>query len=156
MNFSVIFVLLFLVQVVELKGRGAGGGGGFKLMSFKKQPSRTAKTKQQKSATRAAAGSARGAESDVKPGSYEPQKDYGMIFTKGLSRNSYIYNDYYRTNAKSRGIVQFITSALFFRNSMKIAHEMTQYDEWDDADDQFWRLTTKAPYFENKIPGKRA
>ncbi|KAG5682597.1 hypothetical protein PVAND_011940 [Polypedilum vanderplanki] len=134
----------------ELKGRGAGGGG-FKLMSFKKQPGRIAKSKPKTASKTAAVVSS----SDVKTSNYEPQKDYGMIFNKGLSKNSYIYNDYYRIDSKSRGIMQYLTSALFFRSGIKIAHEMNQYEEWDDADDQFWRLTTKAPYFENKIPGSR-
>jgi hypothetical protein len=154
MNLSVVFVLLLLLQLVELKGRGAGGGGGgFKLVAFKKPAGRTAKTKQQQQKSRTAAASSRASESESKL--YEPQKDYGPIFTHGLSRNSYIYNDYYRTSdSKSRGILQFLTSALFFRKGLRIAGEMNQYDEWDDADDHFWRLTTKAPYFENKIPGE--
>jgi hypothetical protein len=153
MKYSIVLVLLLLlclVQLVELKGRG-GGGGGFKFMSFKKSPSRAAKTKQQKSASRGAA--ARASESDIK-NSYEPHKDYGMTFKSGLSRNSYIYNDYYRTNSNGRGMLQFLTNAFFLRKSLQLASEASQYNDWDDSDDHFWRLTTKAPYFENKIPGE--
>ena len=153
MRFSllVLLSLLLLVQLAESKGRGAGGrGGGFKLSSSKKQTSRATKAKQQPSKTSA---KTRAIDGDKK--SYEPPKDYGLTFASGLSKNSYIYNNYYRTSApNSRGIMQFLTGALFLRNGIKVTREISQYDEWDDADDQFWRLTTRAPFFENKIPGE--
>lgn len=144
---SVVFVLILLVHVAKSKGRG-GGGGGFKLSSFKKAPSRTAKAKPQKTAT------ARATDNDAKYSNRDIQKEYGTLFAKGLSKNSYIYNNNYRTQYKGSGIAQFLTKALFFRASLKLSHEMNQYDEWNEEDDSRWRSTTQAPYFENRIPGK--
>ena len=158
MRFTVVFVLLLLLEKAEFKGGRGGGGGGFKLFSFKKASSKVAKTKQ-KQISRVPA---KATENDVNNGNKYfnrdvpfTQKDYGMIFSKGLSRNSYIYNNYYRTHSKTAGIAQFLTNALFFRAGMRIGRGMNnQYDEWNDEDDRRWRMTTKAPYFENKIPGE--
>lgn len=153
MRYTVIFVLLLLLESAEFKG-GRGGGGGFKFMSFKKAPGRVAKTKQKVQAK----APAKATENDVNkyfnrdvPFS---QRDYGMIFGKGLSKNSYIYNNYYRTHSRTAGIAQFLTNALFLRTGMRLGREMSQYDEWNENDDKRWRLTTKAPYFQNKIPGE--
>jgi hypothetical protein len=156
MKFFIIFLtFLVLMRNVEMKGRGGGGGGGFKLFNFKKSSSRSAKAKS-KSVSRVAP-----AESNAN-GKYFSrdvplsQKDYGATFKHGLSQNSYIYNNYYRTHSKIPGIAQFITNALFFRAGMKIGRKIgdaSQYDEWNAEDDKRWRMTTKSPYFENKIPG---
>jgi hypothetical protein len=155
-----IFILILIValaKISESKG-GRGGGGGFKLISFKKAPGRVAKNRQRSNSRPA---SKTVIESETTAGSkYFNRdekfnvKDYGTIFTKGLSKNSYIYNNYYRTHSKSAGIVQFLTNALFFRMGLKMEHEINQYNEWNENDDRKWRMTTKAPYFENKIPGK--
>lgn len=153
MRWSVVIALILLAEVADFKGRG-GGGGGFKLFSFKKAPSRSAKTAKQKSVPRAAS---KPSESEITGSKYFnrdvplSQKDYGGVFTKGLSKNSYIYNNYYRTHSQARGIARYLTNAIFFRMGMKMS---SQYDDWNDEDDKKWRMTTKSPYFENKIPGK--
>lgn len=157
MRYIVVFVLLLVLESAEFKG-GRGGGGGFKFLTFKKAPARIAKTRQKSSSKTPI----KTTENDVNNGNkyYNrdvpfSQRDYGMIFAKGLSRNSYIYNNYYRTHSRSMGIAQFLTNALFFRAGLRLGRQMnSQYDEWNEEDDRRWRLTTKAPYFENKIPGE--
>jgi hypothetical protein len=150
-------VLIILIGEVELKG-GRGGGGGFKLFGAKKSSIKNAKFKQQKTSRTSPKVVS---ENEISKSKYFNRetpissKDYGAIFaSKGLSRNTYIYNNYYRFHSRQSGIAQFLTNALFFRSGIKIGREMSQYDEWDDDDDKHWRMTTKAPYFENKIPGE--
>lgn len=152
--------LIILIEKVELKGGRGGGGGGFgKLFGGKKSSLKNAKLKQQKAAARTPTKIV--PENEIYKSKYFNRdapissKDYGTIFaSKGLSKNSYIYNNYYRHHSRQSGIAQFLTNALFFRSGIKIGREMSQYDEWDDEDDKHWRMTTKAPFYENKIPGE--
>lgn len=151
--------LIILIEEVELKGGRGGGGGGFKLFGAKKSSIKNAKIKQQKTPSRTSPKVV--SENEISKSKYFNRdapissKDYGTIFAqKGLSSNTYIYNNYYRFHSRQSGIAQFLTNALFLRSGIKIGREMSQYDEWDDDDDKHWRMTTKAPYFENKIPGE--
>lgn len=149
-----LLVLIVLLENVKSKGGRGGGRGGFKLFGFKKS-----KAKQQKTAMRAPAAPTNEISKNNKYFNRESpitSKDYGAIFaSRGLSSNSYIYNNYYRTHSRQAGIAQFLTNALFLRAGMRIGGlQMSQYDEWNEDDDKRWRMTTKAPYFENKIPGE--
>lgn len=157
MRWSKLLFLLVLIELlvnVQSKGGRGGGRGGFKLFGFKK-----AKVKQQKAAMRAPAAPSNEISKSNKYFNRDApitSKDYGAIFaSRGLSSNSYIYNNYYRTHSRQAGIAQFLTNALFLRASMRMGRgQVSQYDEWNDDDDKRWRMTTKAPYFENKIPGE--
>ena len=61
---------------------------------------------------------------------------YGNSFgTKGLPDNSYILNNEYK-NKESR---EFLISSLY-------------KGRWNDEKDKEWRESTRAPYFDNKIP----
>jgi hypothetical protein len=40
----------------------------------------------------------------------------------------------------------------FFKGYMWGSHSSGR-QSWDSEDDRRWRATTKAPYFENKVPG---
>ncbi len=86
---------------------------------------------------------------------------YGSTFgNAGLPSNTYISNNYYGGSKSSSG---FLSNALFYsagthhgytwgnRNS----HRGSGYSRsWDEESDSKWRATTKAPYFENKVPGE--
>lgn len=158
-----LFLIAILIIFVDAKG-GRGGGGGFKLFGMKKSSiaaRNAAKVKQQQKVALKASKASASENEITKNNKYFNRDrpissaDYGMIFaTQGLSRNSYIYNNYYRTQSRRAGIAQFLTNALFFRAGMRMGRGVSQYDEWNEEDDKRWRLTTKAPYFENKIPGE--
>ncbi|CRL03836.1 CLUMA_CG016757, isoform A [Clunio marinus] len=86
-----------------------------------------------------------GAKDKSKPASHS---NYGSTFgSSGLNSNTYIHNNYYRSEY---GGSSFLTSALFNRGR---SHNSFRHRSWSDKDDRRWRMTTKAPYFENKIPG---
>jgi hypothetical protein len=150
-----LLALITLFDDVELKGGRGGGGGGFKLFGFRKSSNRNnlkPKAKAMKVPQK---------DNEISKNKYFNRdqlitsKDYGGIFaSNGLSSNSYIYNNYYKTHSRQMGIAQFLTNALFFRAGFRLGREMSQYDDWSEEDDKRWRMTTKAPYFENTVPGK--
>lgn len=83
-------------------------------------------------------------------------KAYGSTFGKvGLNRNSYIAKNYFG-GPRSDGRSQFLSSALF-RNYLLMPYGSSDSSRsWNDFDDRRWRATTKAPYFDNKVPGFKA
>ena len=89
-------------------------------------------------------------------GSYSNYKpNYGSSFgTNGLGGNTYIHNNYYggRTGGGFGGS-PFLMSALFFGAGMHSGYGWGHRRSFDQEDDRRWRATTKAPYFENKVPG---
>lgn len=104
-----------------------------------------------------------------KPPAYTPTynaKPYGTAFgSSGLPRDTYIHNNYYGgpggyTSSQGYHSVgdRYLTNALFFRRGTYSGsyggHSSYQQNSWDGHDDQRWRETTKAPYFENKVPGE--
>lgn len=75
------------------------------------------------------------------------ESSYGTQFgEKGLDSNTHIYNDNFKLyNDRDR---KFLVEHLFESgNAFK-----SKYGEWTEWDDRRWRFTTKAPYFENRIP----
>jgi hypothetical protein len=82
---------------------------------------------------------------------YKP--NYGSSFGHTpLGSNTYIYNNYY--GGSRSGGSSFLTSALFFGVGMHTGFGLGGHRRsWDENDDRRWRSTTKAPYFENKVPG---
>lgn len=75
---------------------------------------------------------------------------YGDTFgNKGLPYNSYL----------SKSLIRYwdslkvLTSSLFFGPRIKEYNKEEFYKKWNDNNDNEWRKTTRAPYFENKIPG---
>lgn len=78
---------------------------------------------------------------------------YGSQFGRtGLGGNTYISNNYYGGSQYRSGFGSpFLTGALFFGMGM---HGGGGYGRsWNSENDRRWRSTTKAPYFENKVPG---
>lgn len=57
------------------------------------------------------------------------------------------------------GYSPFLTSALFFGVGMHSGgyhsggYHRSHRDSWSSEEDQQWRASTQAPYFENKVPG---
>jgi hypothetical protein len=89
--------------------------------------------------------------------SYQP--NYGSTFgSHGLPGNTYISNNYYG-NSRTSGGSGFLTNALFYGAGMHSGYmwgNRNSYRDnrrWDEEEDRRWRATTKAPYFENKVPG---
>lgn len=80
---------------------------------------------------------------------------YGSTFgSGGLGGNTYIHNNYYGGSRSSPS--SFLTNALFYGVGMHHGYMWGGYNNrrsWDSEDDRRWRATTKAPYFENKVPG---
>lgn len=77
-------------------------------------------------------------------------KIYGF---EQLDPDSYIYRNDYRTHAT--GPSSYLTNAIFYGHAIRYGntmHRIDSYFHWDDERDESWRRTTKAPYFENKIP----
>jgi len=87
---------------------------------------------------------------------------YGNTFyNKGLPDNSYISNN----NYKYSGSNGFLISSLFYGAGMQKTDPVEAkkyydsissenfYKRWDDERDRKWRETTRAPYFDNKLPG---
>jgi len=71
-----------------------------------------------------------------------PISPYGNTFgRKGLPDNSYISNDDYKYSGSNR----FLINSLFYGDGIN--------RRWDDQKDRKWRETTRAPYFDNKLPG---
>ncbi|CAG9798087.1 unnamed protein product [Chironomus riparius] len=71
--------------------------------------------------------------------SYFTNSQYGDSFgSKGLPENSYISKDDYKYKESSG----FLISSLF-------------NGRWNQEKDRKWRESTRAPYFENKIPGNQ-
>ncbi|CRK93765.1 CLUMA_CG007293, isoform A, partial [Clunio marinus] len=85
-----------------------------------------------------------------------PRLNYGSTFgSNGLLRNTYIYNNYY--GSRSAGGSPFLTNALFYGARMNYgSHNSNRQRTWYDEDDKKWRATTKAPYFDNKVPGSQS
>jgi hypothetical protein len=93
---------------------------------------------------------------------------YGNTFgQQGLGGNTYISNNYYGGGGsgyggyggygggyRSGGGSGFLTYALLYGAGMHHGHSMGSRRSWDREDDRRWRETTKAPYFENKVPGE--
>ena len=74
---------------------------------------------------------------------------YGDTFGyRGVPYNSYLYNGYYRDWESLKSI----TSRLFYSPTVKDYNKNNFYRRWDDENDRKWRETTRAPYFDNKIP----
>lgn len=68
-------------------------------------------------------------------------KRYGSTFGKRpIGDNTYVKNEYY-------GDSSFLTNAIIFRLGMP------KGQPWSYDDDRKWRATTRAPYFENNVPG---
>lgn len=82
-------------------------------------------------------------------------KAFGSTFGKaGLSKNTYIVNNYFGGPRASRGS-PFLANALFHQVRMSHGGGSSSRN-WNNDEDRRWRATTKAPYFENKVPGSRA
>lgn len=76
---------------------------------------------------------------------------YGSTFGKsGLPVNTYISNNYFG-GYRSGVSFPFLSDALFAEPSYR--HLQTYKSPWNADNDRKWRKTTKAPYFENKVPG---
>lgn len=88
---------------------------------------------------------------------------YGNTFKDdGPPENSYLFNNYYRDLDSDA----FLIGSLFYGTGQqktdpveaKKYYEYIGFEEfyrrWDDEKDKEWRATTRAPYFENKIPGE--
>lgn len=69
-----------------------------------------------------------------------------------MPANTYISNNYYGSQQRSSGFSGFLTKALFYGTGLHHGY-LWGSGRWNDDDDRKWRSTTKAPYFENKIPG---
>jgi hypothetical protein len=70
-----------------------------------------------------------------------------------IDPESYIYRNQYRTTAT--GPSSFLTNAIFYGHEIRFGntmHDMRTYIPWSEEKDEQWRATTKAPYFDNKIP----
>lgn len=92
------------------------------------------------------------------------RNNYGNTFgSGGLPGNTYISNNYYGSQQRSGfGGSGFLTNALFFGAGMhggymwgnRNSHN-DNYNRrnWNEEEDRRWRSTTKAPYFDNKVPG---
>lgn len=86
---------------------------------------------------------------------------YGNSFgTKGLPDNSYLSNNDFRLkNSK-----EYLISSLFYgagnkdmnleeaRKYYKSVTFENYFRSWNEHSDKEWRKTTRAPYFENKLP----
>ena len=88
---------------------------------------------------------------------------YGNTFKdNGPPENSYLFNNYYRDLDSD----DFLIGSLFYGAGQQKTdpiearkyYEYIGFEEfyrrWDDEKDKEWRATTRAPYFENKIPGE--
>lgn len=89
------------------------------------------------------------------------KKAYGSTFgSTGLRGNTYISNNYYGGPRTGFGGSPFLTSALFFNMGMRhnsYDRNSNAYNRsWTSDEDYRWRQTTKAPYFENKLPGSES
>lgn len=72
------------------------------------------------------------------------EASYGIQFgRKGLNSDTHIFNDNYKSYLSG----DFLVNRLF-----KDEQGRSHLGEWTERDDKRWRLTTKAPFFENKIP----
>lgn len=72
---------------------------------------------------------------------------YGTLFgSKPLESNTHIYNNNFKVYDSSYR--KFRAEDLFKRDS----NEQSKLHTWTENGDRRWRLTTNAPYFENKIP----
>ena len=85
--------------------------------------------------------------------SFKP--NHGSIIGQNkLSGNTYIRNSYYGRPSSSNG---FLINALFFSAILHSGpgwgNRNLYSNSWTLEDDRTWRETTKAPYFENKVPG---
>jgi hypothetical protein len=75
----------------------------------------------------------------------------------GVSPNTFVYKDDY-IKPGVHGSSRFLTNDMF--NLVRPSHwsYMKRFDDnrssWDVLKDHRWRITTKSPYFENKIPGE--
>lgn len=70
-----------------------------------------------------------------------------------IDSESYIYRNQYKTTAS--GPSSFLTNAIFYGHEIRFGntmHDMRTYIPWSDEKDEQWRATTKAPYFDNKVP----
>lgn len=70
-----------------------------------------------------------------------------------IDPESYIYRNQYRTTAS--GPSSFLTNVIFYGHAIRFGntmHDIETYIPWSEAKDEEWRATTKAPYFENKVP----
>lgn len=93
---------------------------------------------------------------------YQPnQHAFGSQFGKaGLGGNTYLGNNYYGGplgfgTYRAAGS-PFLANALFFGAGLRVGSRVVnQSRTWETEDDFQWRATTQAPYFENKIPGKK-
>lgn len=75
---------------------------------------------------------------------------YGNTFgDRGVPYNSYLYNSYYR----DWDSLKDITSSLFYGPKVSNRDKNQFYGRWNNENDKKWRETTRAPYFDNKIPG---
>jgi hypothetical protein len=109
-------------------------------------------------------GSFRGSSSIKSSGSSvkSPSFKFGSSFGhSGLKPNTYIYNNNY-VKSSSGGSSRFLTNSMFYLAGthhgrmwgVRARYDSSRRENWDESDDQKWRATTKAPYFENKIPGE--
>lgn len=96
-------------------------------------------------------------------------KPYGQSFgQQGLGGNTYIHNNYYGGGGyggygggygRGMGGNGMLTNMLLFGVGMQMGrsfggHHSYRRNSWNEEDDRNWRHTTKAPYFENKVPGE--
>ena len=88
---------------------------------------------------------------------YERYHNFGNTFGRNwLLKNTYIARNNYYENEPPIGPGP-LTKALFSRGALWGYEDGSEVDErirWDKNDDKEWRATTKAPYFENEVPGE--
>lgn len=78
---------------------------------------------------------------------------YGNTFgPSGLGDNTFISKNYYG-GPRLGGISPYLVTALF-NNADSSPDTIWEDQKWNETDERYWRKTTKAPYFDNKLPGK--
>ena len=91
-----------------------------------------------------------------------PVTYYGDTFgNKGLPKDSYIYKDYYKYSDSSGYLISSLFHGAKIYNkdpteAKKYYESISSenfYRKWDNEQDREWRKTTRAPYFDNKLPG---
>ena len=94
---------------------------------------------------------------------YKPQihfnihNDYGNTFgPNSLKENTYIAKNYFFESLPPLGPGP-LAKALFSRGyewAFSGPYDTLNNKRWNQIEDRRWRVTTRAPYFENKVPGE--
>ncbi|CAG9798086.1 unnamed protein product [Chironomus riparius] len=158
MNFlsKTLIALLLLSRTVDARGGGRGAGRG----GFRGRGSGLHRG----GGGYGSYGIFQNSASTVSSGTYSDPwpSAYGTTFDdNGPPEDSYIYNNFYKDWDSNK----FLINSLFYGVGMKkTGPEETKknydsigledfYRRWNDEQDKEWRTSTRAPYFENKIPG---